>query len=346
MPTIINHPPVWVAPTDANKTKEAVAVKKAKYKFVKAGKNGLLVELIIDASGSMAASKYQTRIGINEFLNEQAKNDKAYVTLRTFATPMGNERHVTHFRHIKSTEAPRITDEDYVTAGNTPLYDAVGMAITEINNFLKDMPQKERPGILVNIVTDGIDNRSHRYTKQQVREMINAATDSNWSFTFIGTNINAEAYGHEMGIMAQNTMNYTAANTAGVMRAASASANRYSKAISTSSFNSRDYAGSGAMFTHEERVDVLGTPVGINPHRDHSLAQIMHKDEFGKLMRKEPPIHNEDLMNPRLMSKDDVTKLMTTTICYPNTNQTISTSTTDTGYLKTSISDFTKKKND
>ena len=282
----INHPPVWTQEIDAKDLGKLLPPNPTKkYKFIKAGSNGLLVELLVDASGSMTRTKHQTRIGINAFLDEQAKADTTFVTLRTFATPMGQERHVTHFRHVKSSEAGRISDEDYVTAGDTPLYDAVGMAIMETNEFLKKLPKKERPGILINIVTDGLNNRSHRYNLNDIRTMINEATDANWSFTFIGANINAREVGVEMGIMAQNTMAFDNVAAAPMMAGLAASTTRYGKALRASSggFNARDYASSGAMYTSDERLrSVSGKHTGDTTLADVKEEAKLYTSNIGK----------------------------------------------------------------
>ena len=66
-----------------------------------------------------------------------------------------------------------LTEKDYEPRGCTALLDAVGSAIKHIGNVHKyarreDVPEKT---IFV-IITDGMENASHKYTYSRLQDMI------------------------------------------------------------------------------------------------------------------------------------------------------------------------------
>ena len=59
--------------------------------------------------------------------------------------------------------------------GNTALLDAVGRAINETGERLAKMAEKDRPGLVVFVITtDGLENSSKEFSKAQIKEMVDA----------------------------------------------------------------------------------------------------------------------------------------------------------------------------
>ena len=56
------------------------------------------------------------------------------------------------------------------------------------------------------ITTDGYENASHNYTKEQIKEMIQG--HSNWEFMYIGADIDSYSEGNSIGIKSSNIANY------------------------------------------------------------------------------------------------------------------------------------------
>ena len=61
-------------------------------------------------------------------------------------------------------------------------------------------------GIVFVITTDGYENASKEFNKQQVKELIQGHKD--WEFIYIGANIDSYAEGSSIGIRKSNISNY------------------------------------------------------------------------------------------------------------------------------------------
>lgn len=196
------------------------------YKFKKAGKNGVLITAILDESGSMRSCWSTTISGFNEYVNGQRSADasagEASLTLMKFDAPQIHTVYVN--RPIN--EIPALTTETYKPNGGTNLFDAIGDAITSVQNVLTSKKKKDRPGVIITIMTDGEENSSRRYNSEQLKEMVKAAEDADWTFTFLGANINVFAVGSTFGMSALNSVSYSTANMAATMSATSASTTR------------------------------------------------------------------------------------------------------------------------
>ena len=59
------------------------------------------------------------------------------------------------------------------------------------------------------IITDGVENASHEYTSEKVKEMVKHQTDKyQWKFLFLGSNIDAVKTGSRYGFNVNNSMSY------------------------------------------------------------------------------------------------------------------------------------------
>ena len=161
---------------------------------------------ILDRSGSMSGLEKDTIGGFNSMLEKQRKEPgDAVVSTVLF----DNETEVIHDR-VVIADVPNLTDKEYFVRGCTALLDAVGGAIHHIGNVHKyarkeDVPEKT----LFIITTDGMENASHHYTYDKVRNMIERQKERyGWEFLFLGANIDAAAEAKRFGIDESMTANY------------------------------------------------------------------------------------------------------------------------------------------
>lgn len=191
-----------------------------KYKFKKAGTNGNIIAVVLDESGSMGVCRDTTIAGFNEFVQGQrdAKDAGAgYLTLNKFEG--GNIRTV--FADRPLSEVPKLDHSSYTPAGGTNLLDAIGHTIEQVNMSLDKLKKKDRPGVIILIMTDGEENCSRRYNNDMVKAMVGAAEKADWSFVFLGANIDAFSVGATFGMSHLNSVNYSTANMAATMTATS-----------------------------------------------------------------------------------------------------------------------------
>lgn len=161
---------------------------------------------ILDRSGSMSGLEKDTIGGFNSMLEKQRKEPgDAVVSTVLF----DNEIEVIHDR-VVIADVPNLTDKEYYVRGCTALLDAVGGAIHHIGNVHKyarkqDVPEKT----LFIITTDGMENASHHYTYDKVRQMIERQKEHyGWEFLFLGANIDAAAEAKRFGIDESMAANY------------------------------------------------------------------------------------------------------------------------------------------
>lgn len=105
-----------------------------------------------------------------------------------------------------------ITDREYFVRGSTALLDAVGKTINKIGNAQKHTAEDERAEhVMFVITTDGMENASHEYSYEKIRQMIERQKSRyGWEFIFLGANIDAIASAERFGIGKDRAANYNA----------------------------------------------------------------------------------------------------------------------------------------
>lgn len=163
---------------------------------------------ILDRSGSMAGLEADTIGGFNAMIEKQRKEDgECYVSTVLF----DGVSEVLHDR-VKLSEIEPMTDEDYTVRGSTALIDAIGGAIRHIGNIHKYARPEDVPAHTMFIITtDGMENASHKYTSERVKNMIERQKEKyGWEFLFIGANIDAVETAARYGISKERAVNYKA----------------------------------------------------------------------------------------------------------------------------------------
>jgi len=209
--------------TNATVAAQVSNSKQKSYKFKKAGKNGTLITIVLDESGSMLTCQDSTIAGFNEFVHGQRKAESnaglGYLSLIKFDSP-----HIkTVFNNRPLNEVPLLDKSNYRPSGGTNLLDAIGNAIESVNSVLSQSRKKDRPGVIITIMTDGEENASNQYNRSQIKEMVAAAEKADWTFTFLGANIDAFSVGSTFGMNNSNSVNYNTGNMHETMVAVSAS---------------------------------------------------------------------------------------------------------------------------
>lgn len=161
---------------------------------------------IIDRSGSMQGFEDDTVGGFNSTIAKQReKEGKAYVSTVLF----DNESSVVHDR-VLIDEIKPMTREDYAVGGCTALLDAVGGAIHHIGNIHKYARAEDVPEhTIFVIITDGMENASHRYDSETVKNQIKRQTEKyGWEFLFLAANIDAVETAKSIGIRRERAADY------------------------------------------------------------------------------------------------------------------------------------------
>lgn len=164
--------------------------------------------IILDESGSMTSIYKQALDGINETISGIRKNQENYPEQSHFVSVVTFEGEGMNGVKTRRDCEPAgnvtaFTEKDYQPGGCTPLYDAMGKAITTLNAKVD-----KGDGVLVTIITDGMENSSCEYSGKAIKELVARQREKGWTFAYIGANQDAVEVARELNI--QNAMNYDA----------------------------------------------------------------------------------------------------------------------------------------
>ncbi len=172
-------------------------------------KNGICeLVFILDRSGSMSGLESDTIGGFNSMIKKQKKQDgECFVSTVLF----DDEWEMIHDR-VKLPEIEPMTDKEYSVGGCTALIDAIGGAIHHIDKIHKYIRPEDVPEhTMFVITTDGMENASHIYNSNQVKEMIETHKEKyDWEFIFVAANIDAVETAKSFGIKENRAVNYHA----------------------------------------------------------------------------------------------------------------------------------------
>lgn len=154
--------------------------------------------IIVDESGSMSIIRKQAFSGMNETLQtvrqiqKKYPDTKQYVTLVTF----DSDHTKWHYDNTPAEQTKNLDWKAYSPCAATPLYDAMGKAISKVNAQIE-----EGDNVLVTVITDGEENSSEEWTLKMIRTMIEKLKKQNWTFTLIGTdNLDVETMAQNFAI--------------------------------------------------------------------------------------------------------------------------------------------------
>jgi hypothetical protein len=178
------------------------------------------IAALIDASGSMQKVQQDTLGGFANFLAEQRKvPGECSITLATF-----NDHYHLVYSDVPLAHVADLTAETYKCVGWTSLNDSLAKLILEVGHKLAAKPEHERPSkVIIVILTDGQENASKEYVGaaglKALADMVSHQTTKyQWSFCFLGANLDSFSVAQSYGFNATSTINY-ASNSVGTSNA-------------------------------------------------------------------------------------------------------------------------------
>lgn len=149
---------------------------------------------LIDRSGSMYGSENDTIGGFNSFIAKQKQNE----TDARVTTILFDHGYEVLYKRKDLYEVDDLTRNEYFVRGSTALLDAIGRTITSMDREIDNK-------VLFVITTDGYENSSKEFTRQQIKNMIN---NHNWEFIYLGADIDSYAEASSIGIRSSRVANY------------------------------------------------------------------------------------------------------------------------------------------
>ncbi len=181
----------------------------------------LLVGIVLDRSSSMESIKAETISGTNEQFSALRDSDDAANTFVAFFS--FNQEVTPVFKNddgspklVPCDSLEDISAADYFPSGMTAMYDAVGDAIEFFS-----AEAKKADDVLIVVISDGVENKSSRFTSEQISGQVKELQDSGWNFTYIGANQDLTQVAAQLGFHEGNMMAFDA-NSAGTIQMSSA----------------------------------------------------------------------------------------------------------------------------
>ncbi len=167
--------------------------------------------IILDESGSMTAIYQQALTGINEVLSGIRKSQQEfpdqhhYVTIVTFEGN-GMSGVKTRRDRVAVENIKDFTQKDYCPGGCTPLYDAMGKTLVELESQIGESDR-----VMATIITDGYENSSMEYSGKAVKNLVSRLREKGWTFAYIGANQDAVEVATDLNI--DNALNFEATSS-------------------------------------------------------------------------------------------------------------------------------------
>ena len=168
-------------------------------------KNLTELVFILDRSGSMSGLESDTIGGYNSFLEKQKEEDGSCLV----STVLFNQHSKVIHDRVDLVKVEKMDRKDYLASGTTALIDAMGDAIHHIKNVHKYIRKEDVPAnTIFIIITDGLENASHKYSSDDVKKMVEQQKEKGWEFLFLGANIDAVETARTYGIAEDRTSDY------------------------------------------------------------------------------------------------------------------------------------------
>jgi hypothetical protein len=181
-------------------------VKKGKQPKAEGEGRSILINFVLDKSGSMDAIRDATISGFNEFKNTQAAEEgQAFFTLTLFDT-----RFNTVCKAVPMREVIDLDYESYAPDGMTALYDAIGYTMRITDDFvLANKPDQ----VLFVIMTDGYENASREFSRERIFQMIQDRQNlAEYEFIYLGANQDSYHASQQIGMRAGRSVDYAASD--------------------------------------------------------------------------------------------------------------------------------------
>jgi hypothetical protein len=158
------------------------------------------IHVILDRTGSMQSIRDDVIGGFNNYVAQQ-KQGPGTATLSLIQFDSQDPYEVVHDFMLLAA-VPPLTADTYVPRASTPLLDALGHGIADLQGRLGKLAEGERPEhLFFVIITDGQENASREYTREQVASMIKEKTEKDgWDFVYLSADFAAVQEARNLGI--------------------------------------------------------------------------------------------------------------------------------------------------
>ena len=216
---------------------------------------------VIDRSGSMHGKEMDTVGGINAMIN-QLKSTKTEEDSIKMSIKLFDNEQLIKLSHVDIESVEEFKVCDFVPRGSTALLDAIGDTLKYFMEK-KLMNPTAYDNCMVYVATDGLENTSHKYNKDNIKKMIKSAQENyNINVLYLGANQDAILEASNIGIHSDQAINYseTQENVEAVYRSAAAVATRTRTNGGLDGFSRVERTASTQRSESQENENVLLPP--------------------------------------------------------------------------------------
>jgi hypothetical protein len=172
----------------------------------------ILINVILDKSGSMEAKRTDVIGGFNAFVAEQRKTlGRARMIVTQFNTEVTPPTPA-----VPLEEVLPLTPARYMPGGNTALFDAIAQTVGRA-----DAEKRPDERVLCLIITDGEENSSRETTLAQIKKVIGEReARGDWTFAYLGAA--PDRWAEDSGMSASSVATFSDADPMASFRTASA----------------------------------------------------------------------------------------------------------------------------
>jgi len=182
-----------------------------------------IINVILDRSGSMSVMKDATIEMFNEYL--EGNRDSRW-TLTQFDSGYDGVECDTMYVARKGEKVPRLNPDTYQPRGMTPLYDAIGVTLRKLDDYLKGQNGNARKVVVV-IITDGQENASVEFSQNAIKRLVKEREDMGWQFMYLASGLNAEYESQLIGVTRGQTISYDPQSVPQATQAVATATNSY-----------------------------------------------------------------------------------------------------------------------
>ena len=203
-------------------------------------KSPLYAHILLDRSGSMESCRDTAIDAFNEYVMGLRRSDDvdARLSLTIF-----DSQSIDLLQHLEPARGfMELSRQNYVPRSMTPLLDAIGQVVAEMDKATLRPDEK----VALTILTDGHENASKEHTKDSIKKLLeDRQTTKNWLVTFLAADVDAFSEAGAIGVSGDHYLALKKGKLRQSMRYAAASQSRYAQSGSQEAGN----------FKPEERED-------------------------------------------------------------------------------------------
>ncbi len=187
-------------------------------------KSPLYAHILLDRSGSMEDCRDTAIDAFNEYVMGLRRSDEvdARLSLTIF-----DSQSIDLLQHVEPAKSfLKLSRANYVPRASTPLLDAIGHAVAEIDKVALRVGER----VALVILTDGFENASKEHTKDTIKKLLTDRQDNKgWLVTFLGADVDAFTEAQAIGIQGGKYLHLKKGKLRQSMQHASASQARYAQ---------------------------------------------------------------------------------------------------------------------